>query len=426
MLTSKKIFYPVVFFLALLLVTGSSQVAALDRRAYQHGVRLLKDHDENLWAIWSSSPGNPPEGRKRLILEDGTECSYFTHDIFYSPVDPGNTEIRPRLLLGMPEAQEPVDVAISKEGPVAITFEDGSETDTNSCDGVIKQRYKIYSRFPDDSTELGSVRVNGGHSGHIASVGNNFVIVYAEGWVNDDGVDDSGTANDIYVETIGSDGNYRWHKPVARDKGWPRDWWPLVAGSSHHALLVWQRLVKDSSYANLMVTLYDPQTNELIKPITVLKENLQHYHFDVQYLSKINRFLIVGNYLGKTVASESVSIISPKLFAYLLDEKGSVISYWDSDKKCTHCGSYPAINLVREARPAILDDKVARILYPVKPNGIVSLEVSPNSVKLVNLFVQEHLWFSLGTDGIFLGRNKALFMNLTPVGAKLIELPVSP
>ncbi len=423
MLASKNKIYAVTFLLVLVIVAQTSQVFALDRRAYQHGVRFLKDHSENIWAIWSSSPGNPPQGRKRLILEDGTRCSYFTHDIYYSSIDAVNPAIQPQLLLAMPEAQEPVDAAIATDGTIAITFEDGSETDTRSCDGVIKQRYKMFSAFPGSSTELGTVKVLGGHSGHIAAVGNNFVIAYAEGWVDGDGVDGSGTANDIYVETISLDGIYRGHSPVARDKGRLRDWWPLVAGSSRYALLVWQRLVKDSAYANLMIAVYDPQSNRLIRQVEVLKENLQHYHFDVQYLPKLNRFLIAGNYLGEIVASDSVSIISPKLFAYLLDENGDVVAYWDSETKCASCGSYPGFNLVREARPAILNGVVSRVLYPVKPNGILSLEVSHDGIKFDDIFFQTHLWFPLGTDGIFLDNGKALFVNLTPTGARLVNVP---
>jgi hypothetical protein len=369
--------------------------------------------------------GNPPQGRKRLIREDGTKCSFFTHDIFYSLLNTANPIIQPYLLLGMNEAQEPVDAAISQDGTIIITFEDGSETDTTGCDGIIKQRYKIYSQFPDRFSELNTVKVDGGHSGHVTAVGNNFVIVYAEGWIDGDGAFDAGTANDVYIETISSEGTYRWHYAVAVDKGWPRDWWPLVAGSPRYALLAWQRLVKDSNYAALMVALYDPQTNKLIKPATILKENLQYYHYDVQYLKKINRFLVVGNYLGNTIVSQSLVVVSPKLFAYLLDEAGNVVSYWESEDKCTKCGTYPNMALVRESRPAIMDHDVATVSYPIKPNGIASLKVGRNNIILNSIQTQKHFWFPLGTDGIFLDSSKTLFVNLTPTGVRLIEVPAN-
>lgn len=422
MLTGKKSFYVNTLFLVLLLIE-TVQVLAMDRRAYQHGVRLVKDQASNIWAVWSSSPGNPPQGHKRLMLADGTKCSYFTHDIFYSKLNTANLSIQPHLLLGMNEAQEPVDAAISQDGAIAVTFEDGSETDTNSCNGVIRQRYIIYPRFPERFLELKTVKVDGAHSGHVAAVGNNFVFVYAEGWIEGDGAFDAGTANDIYIETISSEGTYRWHYAVATDKGWPRDWWPLVAGSPRYALLAWQRLVKDSSYANLMIAVYDPQNNKLIKPAKILKENLQYYHFDVQYLEKIKRFLVVGNYLGNTMTSQAITVVSPKLFAYLLDETGNVVDYWESDDKCVECGNYPTLNLVREVRPAILGDDVATVLYPVKPNGIASLKVSKISITLKDVRYLKQPWFPLGTDGIFLDNSKALFINLTPTGARLIEVP---
>jgi len=397
----------------------------MDRRAYQHGVRLLKDHEDTIWAIWSSSPGNPPEGQKKLIRSDGSKCSYFTHDIFYSSINPDHPVLHPQLLVSMPEAQEPVDAAVSSSGSIAITFEDGSDSDTRNCDGVIEQRYKIFTHFPERGNELRTVQIDGAHSGHIASVGNNFVIAYAEGWIEGEGAFDGGTANDIYVETFSQDGDSRHFKPVARDKGWPRDWWPLIAGSSKRALLIWQRLVTDSRYASLMATIYDPENNKIVKPIFVLKENLQYYHFDAQFLPAVNRFLVVGNYLGTSIAANSLPIVSPKLFAILLDESGEVIDSWESNNSCTPCGSYPVLSLVRETRPAIINNSaVADVLYPIKPNGIVWFTVTQESVAMKNVFHHQHMWFPLGADGIFLDKQRALFINLTPTGTKIIKVSI--
>lgn len=413
-------------------VTLIGDANGVDSRAYQHGISVVKDHDNNHWAIWSSSPGNPPEGETKLVLADGTKCSYFTHDIYYSLISPENLRLEAQPLVALPEAQEPVDVAVMRNGSVAITFEDGSESDIANCDGVIQQRYKVYQQFPQNAVvsgtvNFGTVKTSGAHSGHIAAVADNFVIFFSEGWVDGGGVNGAGTANDIYVETISAEGEYRWHTAISKDAGWPRDWWPLVAGSSQNALLLWQRAVEKSNYASLMLSVYDPAGNKIVKPITVLKENLQYYHYDVQYLNLINRFLVVGNYLGDTTAGNSIVVRSPKLFAFLLDVSGEVVDYWEAKSECSNCGSYVNFNLVRESKPATVaiegEDSggSVNVAYPIKPNGVISLMVYKDKIEFKNNIKQQHFWFPMGADGFFSNSGEAIFLNLTPTGVKLIK-----
>lgn len=400
---------------------------ALDRRSFQHGVKFLQDRNDTTWLIWSSSPGNPPEGQKKVIRDDGTKCSYFTHDIYFAPINQDHPSIQPQVLISFPEAQEPVDAAVATNGSIAITYEDGSESNTSRCYGVIKQRYKIFSQFPQQSKKLETVTIQGAHSGHIAAVGNNFVIVYAEGWIDGGGVNQAGTANDIYVDVVSSNGRTIGHKAIAVDKGQSRDWWPLVAGSSQYALLAWQRFITDSSYAQLVVTVYDPAENKLVKPITVLKDNLQYYHYDVQYLAAISRFLIVGNYLGSVVAKDVTTIVTPKFFAFLLDEFGEVVDYWENETICNVCGNHVGINLVREARPAIVNDyssNRAVVLYPTKSNAVIKLVLNSQQIMFDGIENTRHSWFPLGTDGMLINENNVLFANLTPTGVKLIKVPL--
>lgn len=402
---------------------------AVDRRSYQHGIRFISDGNKNYWLLWSSSPGNPPQGEKRVILHDGTRCSYFTHDIYASPINFDHLKIEPQLLLALPEAQEPVDAAVAADGSIALTYEDGSESDVKKCDGVIKQRVKIFSQFPEVAFDTQTVRVSGAHSGHITAVGNDFIVVYAEGWIEGGGVSEAGTANDIYVDVFNSKGESEKHKAIAVDKGSPRDWWPLVAGSSRFALMVWQRFVDNSNHARLMMAIYDPVTNSLIKPLTELRDGLQYYHYDVQYLASINRFLIVGNSLAKVSVNNSLKLVTPRLFAYLLDESGDIVDQWDNEGLCNVCGSYPSVNLVREARPAVISkqlkgEQIANVYYPVKPAGVVSLQVSSQKVLMHNIFKQDQFWFPLGTDGVMIDSDNILFANLTPAGVKLIKVSV--
>lgn len=417
------IFFLFLFSLLVLVVVQSWPLEANDRRAYQHGVSLIKDQKNRVWAIWSSSPGEPPQGETKIRLPDGTKCAHFTHDIFYTQLHPENPVPDPQLLVQMPEAQEPVNVAINANDVVAITFEDGSESDVNNCDGIISQRYQMFQHFPEQASELKTVQVSGGHSGHIAAVGDDFVIAYSEGWIEGGGFDNAGTANDIYVETVSESGESRWHIAVSKDDGWPRDWWPVVATSSQHALLLWQRMVKDNDYAQLMLAMYDPANNTLIKPATLLKKNLQYYHYNVTYLPSIKRYLIAGNYLGVTTDSRSRTNLSPKLFVMLLDSSGELVYSWEYDKECRECGSYLNFNLVRESNPAVLvfaDELVVQ--YPVKPNGIVSLKVTGQQIEFKEHIKLNSLWFPLGADGIFVD-NKSMFVNLTPQGMRVITVP---
>jgi len=416
--TEKKIYVLVLLFLM------ASDVGALDRRAYQHGVRLLKDQHQKLWVIWSSSPGNPPQGEQKLKLSDGSNCTYFNHDIYFADVVDTQLRIVPQALVQLPEAQEPVDAAINRNGIVAITFEDGSESRLDECDGIIAQRYQLFPKFPDKALPVRTFSVPGAHSGHISTVGEYFVAVYAEGWIDGEEDNSVDTANDIYLETLSATGESGGYLAVTRDNGWPRDWWPLIAGAEDKALVVWQRYVKDSRYASLMFALYDPATNTFARSATVLKQAVQYYHYDVQYLSSLQRYLVVGNYLGETHGITSAPVTSPKMFAVLMDLNAKMVDYWEADFLCQTCGLYPNFTLVREARPAISESTGAvRVLYPVKPDGIVTLSVGSKSIQFENFSRQDHAWFPMGTDGTFVNENEAVFVNLTQTGLKLIRLP---
>ncbi|MCI0505176.1 MAG: hypothetical protein L0Z73_03610 [Gammaproteobacteria bacterium] len=401
---------------------------ASDRREYQHGVQFIPLPGGGYWLLWSSSPGDPPQGDQQAILKDGGKCEYFTHDIYFSRIDSVSPVINKNPLIVLPEAQEPVSAAISRDGVVAVTFEDGSENNIVNCEGNIQQRYQLFDKSLRPISKMKKVAINGAHSGHIAAVNNHFVLAYAEGWIDGGGFEDSGSANDIYVDVIDAQGQRIHHRGIAVDKGSPRDWWPLVAGSDKHAMLVWQRFVNDSGYANLMFAVYAPYSNTLIKEITLLKANLVYYHYDVQYLPAINRFLIVGNYVGDSLLhrlNRAFSIVSPKMFAYLLDEQGNIVAQWDANPDCEGCRSYLNYLVVRESQPAVYEDQdnaVVKVLYPGKPKGVIALAVTESRIELQDRLDGDHYWFPLGADGIFLDENTAYFANLTQQGLKTFTL----
>lgn len=416
--------YILLGFLALIV---ASSVFASDRRAYQHGVKLLKRADGEYWLLWSSAAGEPPKGARNPVLANGLRCEYFTHDIYYSAINPDHPRINKKTLLAMPEAQEPVSAAVSTSGNILITYEDGSESDvTEQCNGVIQQRYQLYDGNLAALSGMNTVATNGGHSGHVAAAGDVFTIAYAEGWIDGAGDDDAGTANDIHIDVVDARGRAVYHRALTLDNGNPRDWWPLIAASDHEAMLVWQRFVPGSRYANLMYSVYNPYTNQLIREIALLESDILYYHYDVQYLAAINRFLITGTYFGNLIlhkGNHNTPAKTTKAFAVLLDTGGRVVDRWEARAPCAECGSYHTYTFVREAQPAIRQyGDHEQVLYPVKPGGWLLLTISAEKIGEARYIAGKHHWFSLGSDGVFLNEHRAFFVNLTPAGIKTINV----
>lgn len=395
--------------------------AQADRRKYQHGIDFIPLLDGNYFLLWSSSPGSPPQGDKKVVLASGRKCNYFTHDVYYSYINRSQPKIEQQLLISLPEAQEPVSAAISATGQIALSMEDGSDSDiTSNCNGIIQQRYQIFNSRLQAMTDLRRVSVKGAHSGHITAVGKQFVIFYSEGWIPGGGVNNLGTGSDVMLDVVDTQGKIIFHRDIAIDNGFPRDWWPLVAGSDSHAILLWQRYVKNNNLAKLMYSVYKPSTDTLVKNTTLLKNNIYYYHYDVQYLANINRFLIVGNYLGEMLLPENKTQIVAKTqkgFAFLMDNHGNIVDQWSASHKCNLCGSYHTHPFVREAQPAIAQqENEVRVLYPVKPKGALLFAVTPSKITLKRHVPGDYYWQSLGTDGIFLDNNKAYFATLSPTG----------
>jgi len=108
----------------------ASAATAEDERQYQHGVDIVPRGDGNYWLIWSSS-GNPPTGPD--------PSGSWTHDIYYSLIQPANPSINPVTIISNNEAQEPASSAVSADGNLMITNEDGWNVANN-----VGQRYGVY------------------------------------------------------------------------------------------------------------------------------------------------------------------------------------------------------------------------------------------------------------------------------------------
>jgi hypothetical protein len=359
------------------LTAAAGAYAQVDPRSYQHGINFVELTSGDYWLIWSSS-GNPPTG--------AAASGNWTHDVYYSRIDPLNPSISPQVIISKPEAQEPASSAISDDGQIMITIEDG-------WTGCCSQRYGVYDTDLSPVNPYPNLVDGGGHSGHVAAVGNRFVVFYSEGWVDRDGVDNLGSGDDVLVKVYGTTGDYEKSVDVAVGRA-TRDWWPVVAGSNSRASLVWQRFVDGETHAQMMLAILDPAKGVLVKDPVVLDDHITYYTYDVQYISAVDCFLVVG------VRDTGNG------FAYLLDNDGNVLA----EKK-----ALPV--LVRESQPAIRAfDGGATVVYPTAPTGAMVLSVTPSRVTLDQTIADDYEWEYGGTDGIFTDRDSVYFVSLSPGG----------
>ncbi|WP_415877313.1 hypothetical protein [Burkholderia ubonensis] len=247
-----------------------------DPRRFMHGIGVADASNGKRWIFFSSS-GIPPRG----ALANGN----WPHDVYVGEWSPGSAHItHVRTFLSRPEAQEPVSVAQNDRGDLFVTFEDGWNAPQE-----VSQRYGVYRRdlkpvkpYPNDVE-------SGGHSGHVAAVGERFVVFYSADWVDGGGVDNLGTGGGVYLKTYDAAGRLLNHVPVAPHS---REWWPVIAGSPRNALLVWQKFIEGSTDATLEYAMFDPVTAKLDK-LGRLNDAIRYYVYSSAYVPAIDRFIVV-------------------------------------------------------------------------------------------------------------------------------------
>jgi len=350
-----------------------------DERSFQHGIDFIPLRDGSYYLFWSSS-GNPPQGAQA----NGD----WSHNIYYSKIDPTSPQIDPIEFIAKPEAQEPVSAAIAPNGHILLTMEDGW-----NARNTIAQRYGVYDANLKPVKPYPNDVLDGGHSGHAASAGDSFVIFYSDDWVEGGGVDNLGTGDDVLAQVYDTNGEPL-HKVDVAVGDDTRDWWPLVAGSENAALLVWQRYIDGEKYADLMYAILDPASGELVTKPQSLEIHVKYYTYSCTFISGTNRFLILGT-------DEKANG-----FGFLLDETGEIIDN-NSD--------LPPI--VRESQPATLEsDHLAMIAYPMAPYGMALLSADEDAVTYRQVQQDHYAWGYAGTDGIFLNETTIYFVTLSPSG----------
>jgi hypothetical protein len=372
----------IVFVLASTMIATVNTSAADDVRAYQHGINFIPRPDNHYLMIWASS-GNPPQGA------DNTGS--WTHDIYYSLIDPDNPKINPLKIISRDEAQEPASAAVTNNGHIMISMEDGWNTDRN-----VAQRYGVYDINMQAIKAYPQLVQDGGHSGHVSAAGNRFVVFYSDEWVHGGGVDNLGSGDDVIAKIYSSTGQLEKTLDVAVGKQ-SRDWWPLAAGSENRAMLVWQRFEDGETWSNLMLAVIDPATGGFIqKPVQVAKK-LQYYTYSVAHLPSLNRFLITAT------SNQGTG------FALLYDENG---------KQLARKNGLPAI--MRESQLLTrVNNGTVIVAQAIQPSGISVLTISDNTIELSEQINASMRWSIAGTDGLFIDDNHLYMVGLSSSG--LIE-----
>jgi hypothetical protein len=369
------------FFFALAILGSAAGEAVEDHRAWQHGIDLIRVGDR-LLVVWGSA-GNPP--RPNLGGD-------WPHDIYaawlHLPLLPGQQVplLEPQLLVSRPEAQEPPSTAINALGTVLVTAEDG-QGGINQQAGLWDSTLQVRHPYP-------LLIKRGGHSGHVAALGERFLVTYGEGWVDGGGFLDRGTGKDIYARIVDNDGRRRKEVRIASGH---RDGWPLVAASERNALVLWQRYPERT----LQSALLDAE-GRVVARRQISTDMPLRYAYDVEYAAQLALFVVAGS----TGAEGFVS---------LLNREGEIVR----SRK-----DLPPMN--SESRIVLHHDGSQLMgVYPIRPHGVAVVRLAPEAIELVKIVDHPHVWDYAGTTGLFITDQQVVFATLSTSGLQLMMIDLS-
>ncbi|MBN1980980.1 MAG: hypothetical protein JW795_05580, partial [Chitinivibrionales bacterium] len=246
----------VVAVIASFIITASAQkvLCQTDYRQYFHGINFIKISENKFYVIFACS-GFPP-------------TQEWNHDIYYTTITPSEPSIgTPQKLITNDECQEPASSAISSDGKIMVTNEDGA----SFVKHVVAQ---VFTLFDENLTTIAGkgyyqMIYDGGHSGHVTACGNRFVVFWCDDWVQGGGVDNLGSGLNVKAHIFTSLGIKQQEVDVSVENA--RDWWPVCAGSPDKAFFLWQRFVDKEIYAKLMFSLMDAATGAIVKNKQVIE-----------------------------------------------------------------------------------------------------------------------------------------------------------
>ena len=350
-----------------------------DHRAWQHGVDLIRVGGK-LLVVWGS-PGNPP---KPNVGGD------WQHDVYYAWIEGEAAQLSPQVLVAKPEAQEPPSIAINAKGTILMTSEDG-DGGINQHAGLWDSSLRVIKKYP-------MLIRRGGHSGHVAAMGNRFLVAYSEGWVDGGGFLDRGTGKDVLARIVEDDGTLRREVKLTDGDRRHRDGWPLVAGSDRNWLVVWQRYPELSLQAALIDATGAVAARRKITDGLPLR-----YAYDVEFAPQIGSYVVAG-------ASGEGGFVS------LVSVSGAIVT--------TRQGLPP---MASESRIVLgWDGTRLTGVYPVRPRGIAVVRIAADAVDLVRVVDHPYEWDYAGTTGAFVSAGRVLFATLSTRGIQLIRVDLGP
>ncbi|WP_296223504.1 hypothetical protein [Ralstonia sp. UBA689] len=348
-----------------------------DPRQYMHGIGAVPAAAANTFNVFFSASGLPPRGADR----NGS----WPHDVYVAQwhAESGVLDT-PRIFIQKPEAQEPVTVARNRAGQVMVSFEDGWNAPEN-----VTQRYGIYDTALRPIKPYPQQVESGGHSGHVAAVGDRFVVFYSDGWVDGGGVDNLGSGNGVYVKVYSGRGKLLHNVDIVHER---REWWPMIAGGTTRALLAWQQFVPGRTDANLKIAVFAPATGRMSGE-RVLRAHLQYYTYGVAWLPAVERFLLVGTAEGHG-------------FAELIDSEGKVRA------------SVPCMPATMREAGIVVSDRIA--YTPAADGRLLQFQAGPDTLKLsatlMNADGQPVQWRPMGSVGLLRTSGALDWLSLTEKG----------
>jgi hypothetical protein len=361
---------------SLLIAAAFSAAATEDHRAWQHGINLLKI-DGRYLLIWSSW-GNPPQPRLPGDWE---------HDIYYSWLDSERPTLEVQTLVSHAEAQEPASAAVTRNGRLLVTWEDG--------DGGIHQNAGLWD------TSLRAIQPDwlrvrdGGHSGHVAALGERFLIAYSQDWVAGGAFLDRGTGKHLHARIVDAVGELGPEIDIAIGRNPDRhENWPLVAASDRNWLVVWQRYPERSLHGALV-----DADGRVTRRLRIAKRLSVGHEYDVQFAPGLDRFVVLGS-------------TDRHGFVTLLDTAGNVVASAEHLPRA-----------VGESQIVLASSAVeVTAVYPTAPSGVAVLRITRAGVQLAKHIEHSHVWDYTGTVGAFVTPERALFATLSKTGVKLVQI----
>ena len=391
-------------------VQANTPTQYTDLRSYQHGLNFLKLASGDYMAIFASNGVPPTAG--------------WEHDIYAVLVSRRHPDLDATAgvkWISAPEAQEPVSAAINASGTkICVTWEDGNPRRVQH--EVAQVVYVTPMPLSANPYRAATTIFDGGHSGHVAAVGEQCVVFWADGWTEGGGVDRLGSGNAVFVNRISAHGVM--DKKIAVATG--RAWWPMVAGSATTALLLWQKFVPDQAYADLYFGLFDATTNRLTKRATKLQRNLLYYHYSLTYLASIARFLVVASKDGGGLGPEG-GRQSGGGSAWLIDNNGRITAKRDlvdgiiRESNIIVHGSTAVIARLKAGQPVFGAHSERGAL-----GGLTVLHLSPSSIAVSETIADDYAWQYMGFDGFFSDATHVYTAALSKTGMRIKIYGINP